>query len=777
MKPKVFLRILGAVVLVGCASQSAQIKSPTVEATTTITDVVVSDLPDVTRIVLKGSGPFNYTAFKLEEPLQLIIDLSETDLGVLAAPRDVGLDPVKEIVPEQTGDERGTSRLSFMLSRAADYLIHSEEDGVALTIDFAKQRPVETTAQPPAAEEVTVAEPTPPVQPVQSPPAPTPPQPRITSVQIVPQRAFVDVRIEADGPIVQPRVFAVGNNRLVVDLPDARSAVKSGVIKADTNTLVSQARIGQHQDPTKVRVVLDLKRTVEHSVEVQGNSLMVRLTRPKGRAPVASAPKTTEPPAPAVAPAPASKPVEPPVPAVEASPAPVNPPADETEQEAVPAPVPQPAVEVPAAVLSAADASGAKTLGTSGYSGQKISLDFQDAEVSNVLRLIADVSGLNMVVGEEVKGKVTLKLFNVPWDQSLDIILKSKGLGQVREGNIIRIDTNSNIAKMQDEAAKAKEAQVKAEDLKTLIIPINYAKAVDLSTTLKKNLSSRGELTVNEATNSLIAKDVPQNIVDIQQLIKLLDLPTPQVLIETRIVQANTNFARDLGVQWGLSAKDTFGGNQLALNAGPSSSDVFAGQIPNFAINLPASGGAGPVGNVGFTLGHLTGSNPFNLDVRLSAGEASGETKIISSPRIVTLDNREAVIQQGDSVPFETTSDKGTQTQFVDATLNLTVTPHITPNGSVIMKIKATKNAIGDFRSRLGAPSISKREAATEVMVQDGETTVIGGIFETTKSDAETGVPWLAKIPGLGWLFKRQSTSDQNRELLIFITPSIVKKL
>ncbi|MBI3609047.1 MAG: type IV pilus secretin PilQ [Nitrospirae bacterium] len=771
MKRKVFLIILGAVVLVGCASQPAEIKSPDTEptATTTITDVIVTDLPDASRIALKGNGPLNYTAFKLEEPLELIIDLSGANLGVLAAPRDVGLDPVKEIVPEQAADAGGTSRLSFMLSRDADYLIHREEDGTLLTIDFSKQRPVEAMAQPPAAEEVAPSQPTPPVQ---SAPTPATPQPRITSVQIVPQRAFVDVRIEADGPIVQPRIFSLGNNRLVVDLPDTRSAVKPAVIKADTNTLVRQARIGQHQDPMKVRVVLDLKRAVEHSVEARGNSLTVRLTRTKLQAPAAPAPKTTE------LPVPAPKPAEPPAPQVQASSAPVNPPADEAEAEAAPASVAQPSVEVPEVppVVSSAGAAGAKTLGTNGYSGQKISLDFQDAEVSNVLRLIADVSGLNMVVGEEVKGKVTLKLFNVPWDQSLDITLKSKGLGQVREGNIIRIDTNANIAKQQDEAAKAKEAQVKAEDLKTLIIPINYAKAADLSTTLKKNLSSRGELTVNEATNSLIAKDVPQNIADIQQLIKLLDLPTPQVLIETRIVQANTNFARDLGVQWGLSAKDTFGGNQLGLNAGPSSADPFGGQVSNFAINLPASGGAGSVGNLGFTLGHLTGRNPFNLDVRLSAGEASGETKIISSPRVVTLDNREAVIQQGDSVPFETVSDKGTQTQFVDATLNLTVTPHITPNGSVIMKIKATKNAIGDFRSRLGAPSISKREAATEVMVQDGETTVIGGIFETSKSETETGVPWLAKIPGLGWLFKRQSVSDQNRELLIFITPTVVKK-
>jgi type IV pilus assembly protein PilQ len=565
-------------------------------------------------------------------------------------------------------------------------------------------------------------------------------------VRIVPKPTFVDVQIEADGPLGPPKVFAVGGNRLVVDLPNARSAVKSATIKAEANTLVRQARIGQHRDPMKVRVVIDLKKAVKHTVDERGKRLTVRLARAQTAAPAHAA-----------TPPPVSQPAT--VPAAEGVAAPAPP---------VPA-APTPAVPVPVA-------SGGKTLGVEGYTGQKISLDFQDAEVSNILRLIADVSGLNMVVGEEVKGKVTLKLFNVPWDQALDIVLKSKGLGQMREGNIIRIDANANIAKQQDEAAKAKEAQIKAEDLKTLIIPINYAKAADLATTLKKNLSSRGDLTVNEPTNSLIAKDVPQNIADIQQMIKLLDLPTPQVLIETRIVQANTNFARDLGVQWGAAATDNPGDNtSIALNAGPGTGDAFGVQVPNFAVNLPASGGAGSIGNIGFTLGRLVGT-PFNLDLRLTAGEATGETKIISSPRVVTLDNKEAVIEQGDSIPFETVSDKGTQTQFIDATLNLTVTPHITPNGSVIMKIKATKNAIGDFRSRLGAPSISKREATTEVMVQDGETTVIGGIFENTKSESETGVPWLSKIPGLSWLFKRQSVSDQTRELLIFITPTIVKR-
>jgi type IV pilus assembly protein PilQ len=749
MKPIGFVGILCAGVMAGCAIQPTQVKAPETGPVVTVTDVSVTELAETTRIAVTADGPLSYTAFKLEEPLQLIVDLADTNLGAFAGPREVGLDPVGAIVAEQAGEDGKIARLSLVLSRSAEYQIHRDDERTLL-IDFAKEPPV--PVEPPVAQEVAPPVPSPSAPPAepQRPAATAPSHSRVTAVRIVPKPTFVDVQIEADGPLAPPRVFAVGGNRLVVDLPGARSAVKSATVKAEANTLVRQARIGQHRDPMKVRVVIDLKKAVKHTVDERGKRLTVRLARAQtaAPAPAAALPPVSQP----AAALPAAESVA--VPAIPAPPVSAGPPP------ATPAPV----------------ASGGKTLGAEGYTGQKISLDFQDAEVSNILRLIADVSSLNMVVGEEVKGKVTLKLFNVPWDQALDIVLRSKGLGQMREGNIIRIDANANIAKQQDEAAKAKEAQVKAEDLKTLIIPINYAKAADLATTLKKNLSSRGDLTVNEPTNSLIAKDVPQNIADIQQMIKLLDLPIPQVLIETRIVQANTNFARDLGVQWGgTTSMTTANQHNINLNAGPSTSDAFSVQVPNFAVNLPASGGAGSVGNVGFTLGRLVGT-PFNLDLRLTAGEATGETKIISSPRVVTLDNKEAAIQQGDSIPFETVSDKGTQTQFIDATLNLTVTPHITPNGSVIMKIKATKNAIGDFRSRLGAPSISKREATTEVMVQDGETTVIGGIFENTKSESETGVPWLSKIPGLSWLFKRQSVSDQTRELLIFITPTIVKR-
>jgi type IV pilus assembly protein PilQ len=749
MKSKSFFIHLCVVALAGCAVPNTQVVSPAAEPMTTLTDLRVEDLPDVTRVVLSGDGPLNYTAFRIDEPMQFILDLAETSVGALTERRPVGVDPVSEIVAVQSGDNQRIARLSMALSRPADYQIARDDAGTVLTIDFAKAPAAATPVESPVVEEV--------VQPDSAASLPVTTAARIDAIQIIPQKTFVDVVIAADGMLASPNVFTLGATRLVIDLPGIQSAVKPSVVKAEANTLVSQARVGQHRDPQKVRVVLDLKKAVSYTVTPRDSGMSVRLTSASAGTAPAVAPVAPEV-EPAAAPASAAAPT------VAAAASPQATALQNSDGSAPSAlPVNNGAIETP----------GPQTIGGSGFSGQKISLDFQDAEISNVLRLIADVSDLNMVVGDDVKGKITLKLFNVPWDQALDIILKAKGFGQVREGNIMRIDSNQNIAKQQDEALKAKEAQVKAEDLKTAIIPINYAKATDLATTLKKNLSSRGELTVNEPTNSLIAKDVGKNINEIQELIALLDLPKPQVLIETRIVQANTNFARDLGVQWGAAYSDTPGNNQLNVNAGATGG--FNSQTPTFAVNLPASGAAGPVGNVGVQFGKLSGT--LNLDLRLTAGEAMGDTKIISSPRIVTIDNKEAIIQQGDSIPYETVSDSGTQTQFIDATLNLTVTPHITPNGSVIMKIKATKNAIGSFASsRTGAPSISKREASTEVMVQDGETTVIGGIFETTKGESITGVPWLYKIPLVGWLFKRESTSTTNQELLIFITPTIVKR-
>ena len=421
---------------------------------------------------------------------------------------------------------------------------------------------------------------------------------------------------------------------------------------------------------------------------------------------------------------------------------------------------------------------------TKKYTGRKISLDVKDADIQNLFRLIAEVSNLNVVVSDKVKGKITLRLVNVPWDQALDIILKTKNLGMILEGNVMRIAPAQDIAREEAEKLKQKKNKEKLEDLVVQLVPVNYATASDLKSKIKDLLSERGSVTVDDRTNTLIIKDIQANIDDAMALIKKLDAPTPQVLIEARIVEAATTFARDLGIQWGLEAGTEGGKRSAAIFSDVGTTGLTpptdlnlnsALGTNNFAVSLPAAGEAGTLGAVGFTFGKLTG-DPLFIDLKLSAGEVEGLTKTISRPRIITLDNTEAKISQGDSIPFETVSDSGTQTQFIDATLDLTVTPHITPDGSVIMKIKASRNAIGSFRSAVtGTPSISKKEASTEILVKDGETAVIGGIIVSDKSDNTSGLPALRKIPILGWLFKRNSIKDTQTELLIFITPKIVK--
>jgi type IV pilus secretin PilQ/predicted competence protein len=419
------------------------------------------------------------------------------------------------------------------------------------------------------------------------------------------------------------------------------------------------------------------------------------------------------------------------------------------------------------------------------YVGRKISLDFKDADIKNILRLIAEVSNLNIVAGDDVKGKVTLRLLKVPWDQALELVLKSKSLGMVKEGNVIRIAPMAKIAAEKKMILDNKKSEEKLEDLAVKIIPVNYSSASELTEQVKNLLSDRGNVSVDSRTNVLIVKDIKDNIEEAEALVQMLDAPTPQVLIEARIVEAQRNFAKDLGVEWGLAGgevgSDSFGTVFGNTNKQPSNRLLPSGYIPgqfseqpNFAVSLPASGSAGSLGGIGFTFGKLTG-DPWLIDLRLSAGEVSGLSKVISRPRVIALDNTEARISQGDSVPFQTISDGGINTEFIDATLDLTVTPHITPDGSVFMKMKVSRNSIGTFRSATGTPSISKKEASTEIMIKDGETAVIGGIVVSDESDGTSGIPYFKNIRGLGWLFKRNSIADTQTELLIFITPKIIK--
>jgi len=419
------------------------------------------------------------------------------------------------------------------------------------------------------------------------------------------------------------------------------------------------------------------------------------------------------------------------------------------------------------------------------FTGKRIDLDMMDANVSDVLRLLAEISNLNIVASDDVKGTISLRLKNVPWDQAFDIILKSKGLDSIVEGNVIRVAPAARIRQERESVLASKKAEEKLENMEIEFVPVNYATAEDLIKQVKGVLSDRGDVTTDTRTNTLIIKDIRSGIDKAKNVVTKLDTAIPQVLIEARIVEASSSFARDLGIQWGVDFQTSGGTRTTTMGATSTSGQTFTAPstVPTFtnatggqkfAVNLPASGNAGTLGAIGFMLGKA-GVNPVVLDLRLSAGESQGQLKTISRPRITTLDNKEATIEQGESIPFETTSAAGTSTMFVDAKLSLKVTPHITPDGSVLMKIEATRNSIGTFTTSDGQPSINKKESKTEVLVKDGETTVIGGIVITDKNNQEKGIPYLKDIPLLGWIFKNKSVSDSQQELLIFITPKIIK--
>ncbi|WP_242342625.1 type IV pilus secretin PilQ [Anaeromyxobacter terrae] len=462
--------------------------------------------------------------------------------------------------------------------------------------------------------------------------------------------------------------------------------------------------------------------------------------------------------------------------------------AEKDAPAASPAPVPEVraseaqaagfAAEAPAYALSGAPQAR-------GYTGRRITLDFHDIDIRNLLRLIADVSKKNIVVADDVNGKVTVSLRNVPWDQALDLVLKAKGLGKEEMGNVIRIARFDEIAKEQLARAEAEKARIPLMPLKVRIIPVNFARAGDVSGRVKDVLTERGSVSTDERTNVLIVKDVQEALVRAEGLVRNLDTEIPQVLIESRIVEASSNFNKALGVQWGGNTSFTqVTGNPTGLafpnnvaaagGAGPGNSFGTAAN-PNYAVSLPAPVGDGQGGALGLVFGSAGGA--FNLNLRLSALENNGVVKTISAPKIATIDNKEATIGQGISIPFSQVSASGVNTTFIEAKLELKVTPHVSADGSILLKIKATNNQPNpQLTGANGQPSISKREAETEVLVKDGETTVIGGIYTRQTSNRTSEVPFLGKLPLLGYFFRNTSEQDDHTELLIFITPRILNR-
>jgi len=419
-------------------------------------------------------------------------------------------------------------------------------------------------------------------------------------------------------------------------------------------------------------------------------------------------------------------------------------------------------------------------------SRKRLKLDLRDADIQNVLRLFAKEGRVNIIAGD-ISGTVTLSLKNVPLDEAFLIVLQSQGLGFEKRGQVIRVATQEKLLKEKKARREAEQRAQKTRPLEVFLLPVNYAQADDMTEQVERLLSPRGSVSVDERTNTLIIKDLPENIRSIRKLVGELDSQVPQVLIEARIVETNDTFSQEFGIQWGGDFTMSQGGgnptglifpNVLGAAGGATDGETptqGTAENPNFAVNLPAAAGTGSGGALGLTMGSVSGS--VNLNLRLSAAEESGRAKIISAPKILTLDNREATISQGTSIPISVVSAAGVQTVFVDATLELTVTPHVTPDGNVQMEISATKNE-PDFQNTgaRGDPTIIRKQAETELLIEDGETTVIGGIYTRNTGTSVTGIPVLHQIPILGLLFKSTSQSERRTELLIFITPRVVNR-
>lgn len=397
------------------------------------------------------------------------------------------------------------------------------------------------------------------------------------------------------------------------------------------------------------------------------------------------------------------------------------------------------------------------------YTGRKVTLEFADAEVRKIFQLLSEVSNKNFVLGDEVTGNISLKLVNVPWDQALDIILDTKDLDLRDSGNVLTIKKKGKFKSQAEEDLEMKRTAAKSIELKTETFSVNYADLGAITSQFEKlKTPDRGQISSDTRTSKVIVKDTPQALSDMKALLAQLDLPEKQVMIEARIVEATSTFSRNLGISWGVHQRDG-----AAAFIGINSMDTAFGGLTSAP---PATGVATSAGgSMGISFGTLASS--IKLDTRLSAAASAGMIKIISSPKVATLNHKAAKISQGQQIPYQnTTATTGAVTAFVAATLSLEVTPHINANGTIIMKIDAKNDAPGTG----SPPPINTKQATTEMLLRDGETTVIGGIYVDSDQESDEGVPYLMDIPFLGNLFKSNLKSKTKTELLIFITPRIL---
>lgn len=763
----------------------------------------------VSTVLIEASEPVAYLTSR-PDPLTVLVDLRNVNAGGLAG-RPAGdlLAPVNAVAVESATAPDGApvARVRVRLDRAAKHRVRSSRNTILVEID----RSAANSAQGYTLAKATLPTiaPVPPASPRTDMPAKAAAAEKraaateLRSVRFAKSDDGFSVTLAGNGPLLAASVDEAKDlpPRVLLDFHNVAAGSTPSITNIK-NDDVDRIRVATNsRSPLVTRVVIDLARKLPYTVEQIGEDLRVMFRRAVDTAAAVVASSRPEPvrvEEPVVAPPVPETPDSLPSTIAEEVSAVAARVADRSAVATDAAPVPPPAAPVMAAPANAgvlplkvsqaplpvptpslvAAATLQQTLsplqqptnpqGQRNFTGDPVTLDFQGADLRAVLRTFAEISnGLNIVIDPSIQGTVDVSLRDVPWDQALDIILRANKLGYSVEGNIVRIVPLTVLAQENEERRKLAEAQALAGELRTMTVPVSYAKAADLvSVITRSSMSSRGDVQVDTRTNTLIIRDLAERITAAAELVRTLDRPQPQVEIEARIVQLNRNSARELGIKWGFNGRvDPQFGTSTGL-AFPSSGALTSGTGGVNEANPSA---------VGLALGSINGA--LNLDVSLRALESDGKGRILSTPRVATQNNVEAEITQGAQIPIQTVSNNTVTVTFKDAALTMRVTPQITASNTVIMRIFVEKAAPNYTQTNADqpVPSIDTQRAVTTVLMGDGETTVIGGIYSREESYSQNRTPFLHRVPLLGWLFKTDRRLDDSDELLIFITPRIAK--
>jgi len=710
-----------------------------------IKGIEVAEQREASIITIKASKPLTYTVVKLKDPLRIVVDVPKFITEHTIEPIIVNSDVINKIINRQIEKgERKFCRVEIGLNKDVEYEVTPNLTDLVIRIARPKvlveieKKEVEFRKAEDALNKIEVK--------------------KIIDFEI--SKDLDGMTVIFDSEISNYSAFTLENPyRLVVDIPGVKYLLSDNIFSFQS-PFIDKVKIGQHQE--KVRFVVYFRdRLPPYQIEKDNNKLFVEWEKPT----VAEKEEKVE------------EVTTEQIAVKEER-------AEEVLKEA------EEVIEEPQIVISA---QGEEPEEEKVYTGQKISLDFKDADIRNILRLIADISGLNIIVSDNVKGKVTIKLENVPWDEVLDIILETNNLGKIWMKSVLRIETQDQIRKISDEKYRAQKSQEKVADMRSEVIDVIYRDASDILDLLikeKELTSERGAISVDPNLNRIIITDTDEKIEKIKEKIARYDDRTVrQVFIEARIIQSIPTYTKEIGIQWGGTYAPTSGASTYGVGGAggvefekEEVTDPITGLTTEVlkkvishgnVIDLPAPAGPGTGGGIGFGILRRN----LELTATLTAMEKDEKIKIISNPRVLSIDKNEAMIKQGVALPYLKLSEEGvTSTEFKDAVLELRVTPTILSEKIVKVELKVKKDQKSAQTGGGNEPGIDVREAQTVLMVESGRTVVIGGIYEETSTTIRSGVPFFSDIPGFGRIFRNDFNKKELTELLIFLTTTIVPK-